>query len=160
MKKISIVGLIVFIVDRVVKVLIDNNFVLNVRNNIIDNFFYITKCHNKGAAFSLFSGNVIILILITLVVLYLMYRTIKNKSNVNTISILSYGLLLGGIVGNLFDRIVYGYVIDFLDFIIFNYNFAIFNIADIAIVVGAIMLILFEGSGRNGRNKTCSEWFR
>lgn len=150
MKKIGIISLIVIIIDRILKVLVTNNFVLNVRNKIIDGFFYITNCHNEGAAFSLFSGNVLFLIFITLIVLFLIYRTI-NKENVNKIRILAYGLLLGGILGNLYDRIFYGYVIDYLDFVIFKFNFAIFNLADAAIVIGAILLIVFEGSDNDGR---------
>ncbi len=160
MKKIGIISLIVIIIDRILKVLVTNNFVLNVRNKIIDGFFYITNCHNEGAAFSLFSGNVLFLIFITLIVLFLIYRTI-NKENVNKIGILAYGLLLGGILGNLYDRIFYGYVIDYLDFVIFKFNFAIFNLADAAIVIGAILLILFEGSDNNGRkNKDRSRKLR
>ena len=160
MKKIGIISLIVIIIDRILKVLVTNNFVLNVRNKIIDGFFYITNCHNEGAAFSLFSGNVLFLIFITLIVLFLIYRTI-NKENVNKIGILAYGLLLGGILGNLYDRIFYGYVIDYLDFVIFMFNFAIFNLADAAIVIGAILLILFEGSDNNGRkNKDRSRKLR
>lgn len=160
MKKIGIISLIVIIIDRILKVLVTNNFVLNVRNKIIDGFFYITNCHNEGAAFSLFSGNVLFLIFITLIVLFLIYRTI-NKENVNKIGILAYGLLLGGILGNLYDRIFYGYVIDYLDFVIFKFNFAIFNLADAAIVIGAILLIVFEGSDNNGRkNKDRSRKLR
>lgn len=160
MKKIGIISLIVIIIDRILKVLVTNNFVLNVRNKIIDGFFYITNCHNEGAAFSLFSGNVLFLIFITLIVLFLIYRTI-NKENVNKIGILAYGLLLGGILGNLYDRVFYGYVIDYLDFRIFNFNFAIFNLADTAIVIGAILLIVFEGSDNDGRkNKDRSRKLR
>ncbi len=160
MKKIGIISLIVIIIDRILKVLVTNNFVLNVRNKIIDGFFYITNCHNEGAAFSLFSGNVLFLIFITLIVLFLIYRTI-NKENVNKIGILAYGLLLGGILGNLYDRIFYGYVIDYLDFVIFKFNFAIFNLADAAIVIGAILLIVFEGSDNDGRkNKDRSRKLR
>lgn len=160
MKKIGIISLIVIIIDRILKVLVTNNFVLNVRNKIIDGFFYIINCHNEGAAFSLFSGNVLFLIFITLIVLFLIYRTI-NKENVNKIGILAYGLLLGGILGNLYDRIFYGYVIDYLDFRIFNFNFAIFNLADAAIVIGAILLIVFEGSDNDGRkNKDRSRKLR
>lgn len=160
MKKIGIISLIVIIIDRILKVLVTNNFVLDARNKIIDGFFYITNCHNEGAAFSLFSGNVLFLIFITLIVLFLIYRTI-NKENVNKIGILAYGLLLGGILGNLYDRIFYGYVIDYLDFRIFNFNFAIFNLADAAIVIGAILLIVFEGSDNDGRkNKDRSRKLR
>ena len=160
MKKIGIISLIVIIIDRILKVLVTNNFALNVRNKIIDGFFYITNCHNEGAAFSLFSGNVLFLIFITLIVLFLIYRTI-NKENVNKIGILAYGLLLGGILGNLYDRIFYGYVIDYLDLLVWPFNFAIFNLADMAIVIGAILLIVFEGSDNDGRkNKDRSRKLR
>ena len=92
--------------------------------------------------------------------MFLIYRTI-NKENVNKIGILAYGLLLGGILGNLYDRIFYGYVIDYLDFVIFKFNFAIFNLADAAIVIGAILLIVFEGSDNDGRkNKDRSRKLR
>lgn len=153
MKKIGIISLIVIIIDRILKVLVTNNFVLNVRNKIIDGFFYITNCHNEGAAFSLFSGNVLFLIFITLIVLFLIYRTI-NKENVNKIGILAYGLLLGGILGNLYDRIFYGYVIDYLDFNILGYNYPIFNFADMCIVIGIILILIFGGkNGNSSRNK-------
>ena len=150
MKKITLISLIVFLIDRVTKVLITNNFTLNVRNKVINKFFYITNCHNTGAAFSIFSGNILFLILITLIVLYIIYKTIKNKTNLSKMMIISYSLLLGGILGNLFDRLFFGYVIDFLDFIIFNYDFAVFNFADMAIVIGGILLLIFEGSEKNG----------
>jgi len=149
MKKISLISIAVFIIDRITKILITNNFSLNVRNKVIDKFFYITNCHNTGAAFSIFSGNILFLILITLIVMYLIYKSLKNKNNISNLLVISYGLLLGGIIGNLFDRIFYGYVIDFLDFVIFKFDFAVFNVADMAIVIGAIMLLIFEGSDKN-----------
>lgn len=149
MNKIGIVSLIIIIFDRLLKVLVSNNLELDIRNKVIDKFFYVTKCHNDGAAFSLFSGNVLFLIIITLIVLYIIYKTIK-KNKINNMQAVAYGLLLGGIIGNLYDRIFYGYVIDFLDFEMFNFKFAVFNLADMAIVIGAILLIVFEGSDKNG----------
>ena len=83
--------------------------------------------------------------------LYLIFRTLKHKRNISVLSAISYGLLLGGVFGNLVDRLIYGYVIDFLDFIIFGFNFAIFNLADVAIVCGALMLVFFEGSDKYER---------
>ncbi len=139
-----------FFIDRIVKLLITDNFEINVRNKVINNLLYITNCHNKGAAFSLFSGNVIFLIFITFIILFLIYRNVTKK-DISKIEVISYGILLGGILGNLFDRLFYGYVIDYIDFIIFNFDFAIFNIADICIVVGALLLIFFEGSDKIGR---------
>ncbi len=157
MKKISLITFGLFIIDRISKILITNYFSLNVKNKIINNLFYITYCKNEGAAFSILSGNTLFLIFITFIILFIIYKNIKNKENISNLSIISYSLLLGGILGNLYDRIFYGYVIDFLDFIIFKYNFAIFNLADTFIVIGAFMLLIFEGSDKFGRNKISSK---
>lgn len=150
MKKMTLISVLVFLIDRIIKVVISYNFELNVRNKIIDGFFYITNCHNEGAAFSLFSGNTLFLIFITLFVLFFIYKSLKKK-DISKIQKISYGMLIGGILGNLFDRIFYGYVIDYLDFIIFKFDFAIFNFADMCILIGALMIILFEGSDNSGR---------
>ena len=62
--------------------------------------------------------------------------------NVTNLSIISLGLMTGGIIGNLFDRILYKSVIDYLSFNFFGYSFPVFNLADIGITVGAALLIL------------------
>ena len=65
-----------------------------------------------------------------------------NKEEINKIESISYGMIIGGIIGNLFDRIIYSYVIDFLDFRIFGYHYPVFNLADSFIVIGIIMMII------------------
>ena len=72
-----------------------------------------------------------------------------KKTKLNTYG---FGLLLGGILGNLSDRLIFGYVKDFLDFIIFKYDFPVFNIADICIVIGVILLIIsiLKGEDNSG----------
>ena len=65
----------------------------------------------------------------------------KKERRINTYKIIMYSMLFGGVVGNFIDRIFYGYVIDFIDIYIFKYNFPIFNIADIMIVCGTILLL-------------------
>ena len=69
---------------------------------------------------------------------------------------LAFGLLIGGILGNLLDRLIFGYVKDFLHFYIFDYSFPIFNISDIAIVIGIFLIIIavLKGEEVNGRNKS------
>ena len=69
---------------------------------------------------------------------------------------MAFGFLIGGIVGNLIDRVMFGYVKDFFDFYIFNYNFPIFNFSDIAIVIGIILLIIaiLRGEEVNARDKS------
>ncbi len=148
MKKVGLITTIVFIIDRIIKIFISNNFKLNYNYEIIDNFFFITHCHNKGAAFSILNNNVLLLIAITIIVLFFILKFIKSKQ-MNKIQSISYGILLGGIISNLIDRIFYGYVIDYLDFIIFKIDFAIFNFADVCIILGAILIIMFDKGEKN-----------
>lgn len=142
MKKVYIIALISLIIDQIVKILVSNYLILGQTTKIINNFFYLTYVQNTGAAFSILIGYRYILIIITLIFLYYLYKYTKKQTNPNKLAILSYGLLLGGIIGNLIDRIIYGYVIDYLDFMIFNYNFPIFNLADTFIVIGCIILVI------------------
>jgi signal peptidase II len=104
----------------------------------IFNNFNITYVQNNGAAFSILSGNVFLLIIISFIILYLIYMYVLKDQKNEFLSI----LLIGGIISNLVDRIIRGYVIDFIDIKIFNYNFPVFNIADICIVIGTIFLII------------------
>ena len=153
MRKISIISIIVIIIDRISKILVEKYLVVNVRNNIIPNFFDLTYSKNEGAAFSILYGKNMLLLIISIVAIFIIYYLINKKQKISKFDIISYGLLLGGIIGNFLDRLVYGYVIDFLDFKILGARFAIFNIADAAIVIGAILIIIFnEGSDNDGDN--------
>lgn len=153
MKKISIITIIIILIDRLLKLVVNSTLELFVKYKVIDNFFYLFNCHNEGAAFSILDGNVFFLIIITLVALFLIIKFIKKENDYSKINIISYGLLLGGILGNLIDRVIYGYVIDYLSFIIFNYNFPVFNFADISIVIGAFLLIIKEFGGDKNESK-------
>ena len=108
---------------------------------VIRGFFRITYTCNDGAAFSILKGKRVFFIIMTIVVVFLIvYYLLQNK--VYWVEKYSLLLIISGAVGNLIDRIMYGYVIDFLDFIIFGYDFPVFNIADSFITIGAIGLIV------------------
>lgn len=108
---------------------------------VIRGFFRITYTCNDGAAFSILKGKRVFFIIMTIIVVFLIvYYLLKN--NVYWVEKYSLLLIISGAVGNLIDRIMYGYVIDFLDFIIFGYDFPVFNIADSFITIGAIGLII------------------
>lgn len=108
---------------------------------VIRGFFRITYTCNDGAAFSILKGKRVFFIIMTIaVVCLIVYYLLKNK--VYWVEKYSLLLIISGAVGNLIDRIMYGYVIDFLDFIIFGYDFPVFNIADSFITIGAIGLII------------------
>jgi signal peptidase II len=141
----SIISFLIIVLDRVVKILVTNKIPFGKTINIIKNVFYITNIHNEGAAFSIMYGLRYILIGLSIVFLialiYYMYK--KKKFNIE------FALIIGGLIGNLIDRIVFGYVIDYIGVIIFKYYFPIFNIADALIVIGTIILLFRKDGDKN-----------
>ena len=133
---ISLVVLIIAFLDLLTKHLTDGK-----AQSIISGVISIFSTHNTGAAWSILSQHIWLLIVISIIFILVMLVAnylFKGKTILYTIAM---GLILGGAICNLFDRIIYGYVRDFisLDFM----NFPIFNVADIAITVGVILLCCF-----------------
>lgn len=129
------------IIDQVIKLLIMMKMELYQKITFIPGFFQLFYTKNEGAAFSTFSGMKYFLILISILSFFILVHYIKITKIKGKISVISLGLLLGGLVGNLIDRLLYGYVIDYLSFTFFRYSFAVFNFADIGIVVGVCLFI-------------------
>lgn len=154
MKKITLVSIITILIDQIIKYLIITNLKFTDSINVIKNFFRITYLQNTGAAWSILSGNVVLLVLITLIALVFIYIILKKKKEYLKIEYLCYGLLIGGIIGNLIDRIRYGFVIDYLDFNFGEFNYPVFNLADICIVVSAIILIIISMKEDKNGNKS------
>lgn len=142
--------------DQLIKNLL--TLFLNVGESItiIKNFFSITLLTNSGAAFSILSNNTIFLILVSIICLNVIYFYLIKNKELNNLEDISYGLLIGGILGNLIDRIIHMYVIDYLDFTIFNYNFPVFNLADIAIVISMFLIgyQIFKGEKNEVSSKS------
>ena len=111
----------------------------------IDNFFYFTYVHNYGAAWGILQGKInlffIVSIVATIGIIYYFHKEAQGKP------LFQYGLmmLLGGAIGNFIDRLVRNEVVDFVDILIpiINYDFPIFNIADAALTIGVVIIILF-----------------
>ena len=141
---IYIVIIIFLIIDIISKLIVSRVCTLNNSVSVINNFFSITYTHNYGGAWSLFSDSTILITVISIIVIIGIIIYLSKKKINNKIESLGYAFLLGGAIGNLIDRIIYGYVIDFLDFNIFGYNFPIFNIADMGIVIGIFLIIIIE----------------
>lgn len=154
-KKILITATIILALDQITKIFASTCLTLNKSFQIIPRFFYLTLCHNYGAAWGILKNSKAIIIIGTLIAIILIYHFIfcfqKNKRND-----LAFGFLIGGLSGNLIDRIIFGYVRDFLDFYIFKYDYPIFNIADVAIVIGVILLIYatIKGEDVNENNSS------
>lgn len=151
-----LISIICLFIDQLSKSLLEKFYDLGQSTLIIPSFFHITYVRNEGAAWSLFSGNQIFLIIVSLFALTFFYYYFIKEKQIDTFKCFSYGLLFGGIIGNLIDRLFKGYVIDFLDFTIFNYHFPVFNIADTCIVVGVLCIIflLWKGNEQDAENRS------
>lgn len=149
-KKISIISLIVLLLDQISKFGLEKFLIINEKKTIIDNFFSLNLVHNTGASFSILQNSQLLLIIISLMSLLLTIKYIKKFKYIFW-NVLAFGMFIGGLLGNLMDRIFRGYVIDFLDFTIFKYDFPIFNLADTFIVLGVIMIMIsvLKGDGEN-----------
>ena len=143
-----VIAILVIAVDRLSKIWIAKHLALGQAIVVIPNFFRITHVLNTGAAFSMFEGAKnqeivryaligfsVIAIVAVLIALWRTGRTVSLMS-------VSLALILGGALGNLYDRIWFKYVVDFLEVHIVHYHWPDFNVADSCIVVGACLLLL------------------
>ncbi len=132
-----IVVLSVLLLDQLSKFLVTHNISCLYPVPVIKNFFYITLVHNRGAAFGIMKDQTPLLIFTSLLAIALIVLNLKNNKNKKFFNIV-LGLILAGALGNLIDRVFFGYVIDFLDFRIWP----VFNVADSAITIGAVLLAI------------------
>ena len=139
-KNIWVYTSLIVLLDQISKVLVSNY--LRKELTIIPNFFSITKVHNTGGAWGIFGGNSLILACISLMVLFAFISIIISDKKITEIESIFYSFIVGGVLGNFIDRVVRSYVIDFLSFNIFGYDFPVFNIADIFIVIGVFIYII------------------
>ena len=153
MKKIYIYSLLFFIIDFFSKLIIKTNLKLFQSIEVIPNFFNITFVYNEGAAFSILEGKKILFILLGLLLIIGLGLFIK-KEKLTKYKTLYYSLLIGGVLGNMFDRIFYPGVVDFLDFKLFTYDAPIFNVADTFIVVATVLIIIEILLGGKNENRS------
>jgi signal peptidase II len=146
---------VVILLDRLTKLFVASHIELNFGEvRVIPNFFAITHVENTGAAFSLFADwpqrvRVPLLVGFSTAAMIVVCYLLWNCANKLTFSGLALALILGGAVGNLYDRLLFGRVTDFLHFYVGNHMWPDFNLADSAIVCGATLLCidLFFGQG-------------
>ena len=132
------------VIDQVSKIWISHTLVLGQVTPVLA-FFSLTLVHNTGAAFSLFADSAgwqhwFFISLACLVSLFIVCRLVK-PSKYSLAHVSGFALVLAGAVGNVIDRILHGYVIDFLLFYIKSYQWPVFNIADTIICLGACLLV-------------------
>ena len=134
---------ILLLIDQFIKYIITNHMKLYDSITIIPKFFKIFYVRNTGAAFSILENQRILLMLISVIMIILIDRFLKKEKNLKSIYIIPFGMIMGGIFGNLMDRILYHEVIDYLSFSFHKYSFPVFNFADMMITIGMIILIWF-----------------
>ena len=143
MISIFLIGILFLLFDIISKQLVLYFMVENQTIQIIPHFFSLTYVKNTGVAFSMLEGNILFILLMSVIVVGVLVYFAKSKGN-GRLEKICYSMILGGALGNFFDRISYGYVIDFFDFALFGFKMAIFNVADVEIVCGVFLLIVLE----------------
>lgn len=155
MKKFAIVIIIVgVLVDQLTKLMITGSIELYETIKLIPNFLYLTFVKNTGAAWSILEGNMLFFYLITVVALgFMVYYLVRLEAH-HKLEILAMGLLISGTLGNFIDRLWLQYVRDFIGMIFFGYYFPIFNVADMLLTFGVIIMafaIIRKESHENNR---------
>ena len=152
-----IVSVLVVVLDQTTKYIVTENISFGEMIPVIDGFFYLTLHKNPGAAWGILQdGRVLFMITIPVISAIVLYFMIRKK---NRFLRFSLALILGGAAGNYIDRLFEGKVTDFLLFYIGSYPFPIFNVADMAITCGTVllaiyMLFIYKEPSKGGRGDT------
>ncbi len=142
-----LIALAVLVFDRLTKWLVVRNIALDDAVSIIPGLFRLTHLENTGAAFSLFAESpspfkTVLLVAISVAALIIVALLLWMRRRDFNTTTLALSLIMGGALGNLWDRLMEGKVTDFLDFYIGAHHWPPFNVADSAIVVGALLLLV------------------
>ena len=133
-----LVAVSVLICDQIAKLFAVNLIPLGTSLPVIENFFHLTLVFNSGAAFGIFKSQVLFFITVGIAAIIFISFYIPRLKKDTVLVKIGFGSILGGILGNLIDRLRFGYVVDFLDFRIWP----VFNIADSAITIGAVLIVI------------------
>ena len=143
MKTSIIISILITILDQIIKFIIDKKVLFIA---LLPKLFNIHKVYNYGVAFSFLENKRYLILLFSLILIYFLFNLRKDLPKTKKYDIL-FGVILGGIIGNLIDRVFRGYVIDYLETFIFGISFPIFNLADICITLGIILMVLIMSLG-------------
>ncbi|MDP3790617.1 MAG: signal peptidase II [Candidatus Omnitrophota bacterium] len=144
-----LIASLVIIIDRLAKFLVFNNMLEGQSVEILPKIFHITLVLNTGAAFGLFKDKNQFFIVMSFIVVALIFAYVWLGKRKDLVSLSALGLILGGAAGNVIDRLIFGHIIDFLDFRVWP----VFNVADSSITIGAVLLVLRLFSGK----KCCTQ---
>lgn len=135
-------ALIVIGIDQLTKWIVIQKMEILDSIPIIENFIYITSHRNAGAAWGILQGQMMFFYIITLIVIIGLIYYMEKYAKDNKLTAISLSLMLGGAIGNFIDRLLRQEVVDFIDVMIFKYDFPIFNVADSALVTGVILIFI------------------
>ncbi|MGE7860407.1 lipoprotein signal peptidase LspA [Bacillus mobilis] len=137
-----VIALFVIAIDQISKWLIVKNMELGTSIPIIDNVLYITSHRNRGAAWGILENKMWFFYIITVVFVTFIVIYMKKYAKTDKLLGISLGLILGGAIGNFIDRVFRQEVVDFIHVYIFSYNYPVFNIADSALCIGVVLIII------------------
>ena len=133
------IALIASVLDQLIKFVVKHNVGINDSIPIVKDILHITYITNTGSAFGLFKDLNLLFIFVSIAVIIFLAYFLKNIKEESKLEYIFFGLLLGGIIGNLMDRLMLGHVIDFIDFRIWP----VFNLADSFVTISVIGLIFY-----------------
>jgi len=137
-----VIALFVIAIDQISKWLIVKNMELGMSIPIIDNVLYITSHRNRGAAWGILENKMWFFYIITVVFVVFIVMYMKKYAQTDKLLGISLGLILGGAIGNFIDRVFRQEVVDFIHVYIFSYNYPVFNVADSALCIGVVLIII------------------
>ena len=142
------ISALVILIDRITKYIVSQQLPNGQAHTVIPGVFRISDVHNTGAAFSMFAENASpamvrnVLIAFSVIAVIILFGMLWRVGRYLTVTSVALALILGGALGNLYDRVIYHYVIDFLEVRIYHYHWPDFNVADSCIVIGACLLLI------------------
>lgn len=148
-----VLALIVLILDQASKYVVSHYMQVGQSIPIIPNVFELTSLRNTGAAWSILEGKMIFFYIVSIVVLAIVIYYMQKIGRFRPLLGTSLGLIIGGTLGNFLDRLIHGKVVDFIHVYIGSYSYPIFNLADSALCIGAILLLIYSLKDGKKENK-------
>ena len=158
--KILLVSVVIVFIDQITKALTRLNMEIGDSVPVIQNFFHLTYVTNDGMAFGLnFPGGIYVLSTVSIILTIVIFMYLWKERNGHFLMRLSLALILAGAIGNLIDRVLFGKVVDFFDFMIGDFHWYIFNVADSSVTIGMIIFLYFSFFKRYGGFETTKSNF-
>ncbi|MBM7552832.1 signal peptidase II [Thalassobacillus pellis] len=137
-----LVAAVIILLDQWTKMLVVKNMFIGESITLIENFLYLTSHRNRGAAWGILQGQMMFFYIVTVIVIGFIIYYLHQYGKENVLAGIALSFILAGAIGNFIDRLFRKEVVDFVDTLIFGYDFPIFNIADSSLVVGVGLVFI------------------